>query len=183
MGGESRIVPRSASWIRTAAEAQREGPLAAAEAAVNRAAANLATRTRLGALAVKPLSKHWQRFIADARQEVQSLRAEALSQGEADAGTVAEGTAAVDAALNIAETACVNSEANAHQAATAGLGQEADMFAQVAFTAAVQQGSAAVVAALQASVVDGPRTEHPGAAEIRGVATANPLWTELVFGR
>lgn len=176
------LIDRELTRIRAAAEARREQSLDAANAAVEGAAADLTIRIGSGAIAVNPRSGHWQRFIADARQAVQGLRAEALSQGESDAATIAAETAAVDAALNTAEAACTTSEAAEQQETTGRIGEEARLFAQVAFTAALQQASAAVVAALQASVVDGPRAQHPGAAQLQQQANANPVWTQLVLG-
>ena len=54
----------------------------------------------------------------------------------------------------------------------------ADVLA-IAYASAVQQGSAAVVAALGASLVDGPQGEHPSASTLASDANSNALWTKI----
>jgi len=49
----------------------------------------------------------------------------------------------------------------------------------VAYESGVQQGTAAIVAALEASVVDGPQEDHPSRAALQGQANSNVTWTKL----
>ena len=175
------LIERELTRIRSAAETERQQPLDAASAAVAGAAATLTVRIGSGAVAVNPRSGHWQRFIADARRNAQQIRADALSQG-ADPAAVVQEVAVVDAAVNTAEALCATSENTEHQQAVSGAAEEARLFAQVAFTGALQQSSAAVVAALQSSVVDGSKDRHPSAGALQANADSNLLWRRIVFG-
>jgi hypothetical protein len=56
---------------------------------------------------------------------------------------------------------------------------EVDDGIEPAFQAGLTQGVAAVLAALRASVVDGPQSEHPGRPELEAQALSNPVWRRL----
>jgi hypothetical protein len=59
------------------------------------------------------------------------------------------------------------------------VGREVDELIEAAYQATLLQGVGAMLAALDASVVDGPKEGHPTQAQLEQKANENTLWKTL----
>ncbi|MCX4245562.1 eCIS core domain-containing protein [Paraliomyxa miuraensis] len=175
------LVERKIAELHRGAEARRASSMEQANQEVDRAASDIDVRTGSGRLAMNPQGRHWQSFIQQARAAALQLRAAGLAEAttpevqESVEGEIAEAMSAISTTENTcreesdAEEATIDREVET----------EVSMAIEIAYTAGLTQAVAAVLAALDASVVDGPKAEQPSEAELRRNADNNPLWKKL----
>jgi hypothetical protein len=174
-------IVRKMEQIHEDSDTNRGLNIEAAQQKIKDANTHLSVTNKAGNISTNPRKGHWELFINKAMDEARKAR-EAIGSSGLDEIEREQEFVVLDALENsISSTAVAlqTDDVTETNRMKTEIGREIHDGIELAYWASLTQGVGAMLAALDASVVDGPKSDHPTQADLEVNANTNPLWKRL----